>query len=234
LCYVLSVIILVNHHSLSRLDLNSFNPRFSFLLFKMGSNYTCAKIYDVPEKQVSAVVNMKGIKGYFSFRQASPFDVTELRLNLSNLRGKVGPYHVHLFPVPSVRSPLSNLCSNDNVGGHWNPFGVDVNAPTYPNGPGSTHDQYEIDFNLPLFGRNSIVGRSVVIHQTDGSRYVCASISYPGEVVVGRAIFRSPVVGEIWFTQLRNNPLFLYQSTEEKEPCPSVIIRWICICQCTP
>ncbi|GLD60817.1 uncharacterized protein AKAME5_001268400, partial [Lates japonicus] len=212
----------------SRLDLTNFTISTGFLLVRMGSSYKCAQIYNVPVKQVAAVMNMRGIKGYFSFRQASPFDVTELRVNLTNLQNRVGPYHVHHFPFPSVRSPPSSRCSNDNVGGHWNPFKVNINDPTYPNGPGSTHDRYEIgdlsakhlsladknkvdmmftDFNLPLFGQNSIVGRSVVIHQTDGARYVCASISYPGEVIVGRARFQSPVVGEIWFTQLENNPL---------------------------
>ncbi|XP_031720508.1 uncharacterized protein cusr [Anarrhichthys ocellatus] len=212
----------------SRLDLTSFNINNRFLLLRMGSSYKCAQIYIVPEKQVNAVLNMREIKGYFIFRQASPFDMTELRVNLTNLKSRVGPYHVHNFPLPSVRSPSSSRCSNDNVGGHWNPFSVNTNSPTYPNGPGSTHDMYEIgdlgtkhmslagrnemdmmftDFNLPLFGPNSIVGRSVVIHQTDGARYVCASISYPGEVIVGRATFQSPVVGEIWFTQLKDNPL---------------------------
>lgn len=212
----------------SYLDLKSFNTNTSFLLFQMSSGYKCAQIYNLPEKHVTAVVNMRGIKGYFSFHQASPFSTTELRLNLTNLQSKVGPYHVHLFPIPSVRNPLSRLCSNDNVGGHWNPFKVNTTDPAYPKGPGSTHDKYELgdlgakhmslvgknelemvfsDYNLPLFGQNSIIGRSVVIHQTDGSRYVCASISYPGEVTVARARFQGPVVGELWFTQQKNNPL---------------------------
>ncbi|XP_051241310.1 uncharacterized protein cusr [Dicentrarchus labrax] len=212
----------------SRLDLASYDTNNGFLLIRMGASYKCAQIYRLPAKQVRAVVSMRGIKGYFSFRQASPFEVTELRVNLTNLQSRVGPYHVHHFPVPSVRSPQSSVCSNDNVGGHWNPFGVNTNDPTYPTVPGSTHDRYEIgdlsakhpslaeknemdmvfrDFNLPLFGQNSIVGRSVVIHKTDGSRYACASISYPGEVTVARARFRNLVVGEIWFTQLKNNPL---------------------------
>uniref|UniRef100_A0A3P9MSQ8 Superoxide dismutase copper/zinc binding domain-containing protein n=1 Tax=Poecilia reticulata TaxID=8081 RepID=A0A3P9MSQ8_POERE len=153
----------------------------------------------MPEKEVRAVMNMRGIKGHFNFRQASPFDVTELSLNLENLRELVGPYHVHSFPVPSVRS---GQCSNDNVGGHWNPFAVDTTSPP---GPGSTHDKYEIgdlsgkhmslsgrstyqmtftDFNLPLFGQNSIVGRSVVIHLVSSDTYACASIGYPGAVTV--------------------------------------------------
>lgn len=212
----------------SRLD-NWENWSLRFLLYHTGSSYKCARVYNVPGKQVTAVINMKGIKGYFTFKQASCFDATEMRVNLTNLQGRVGPYHVHLYPVPSVRtSNKESLCSNENVGGHWNPFKIKTADPTYPKGPGSTHDKYEVgdlstrhvsltdmndtdvmftDFNLPLFGQNSIVGRSVVIHQTDGSRYVCSSISYPGKVVVGRARFQSHVVGEIWFTQLENNPL---------------------------
>lgn len=212
----------------SRLDLTNYTTTSSFLLLRMGSSYKCAQIYNVTEKQVSAVLSMRGIKGYVSFRQASPFDATELTVNLTNLQRRVGPFHVHKFPVPLLGTNSSNLCSNDNVGGHWNPFGLNTSDPTYPNGPGSTHDRYEVgdlsakhmslaglnavdmvfrDFSLPLFGENSIVGRSVVIHLTDGARYVCASISYPGEVAVGRAIFQSPVVGQIWFTQLVSNPL---------------------------
>uniref|UniRef100_H3CAW9 Superoxide dismutase copper/zinc binding domain-containing protein n=1 Tax=Tetraodon nigroviridis TaxID=99883 RepID=H3CAW9_TETNG len=171
---------------------------------------------------------MLGIKGHLRFEQPSPFDVTEFRLNLTNLQSRVGPYHVHKFPVRSVRSPVSSICSNDDLGGHWNPFGLNTSAPTYPKRPGSTFDMYEVgdlsgkhlfltglnevdavfnDSSLPLFGPNSIVGRSVVIHQGNGARFVCASISYPGDVSVARARFRSPVVGEIWFTQLKNHPL---------------------------
>lgn len=209
----------------SRLDFTSFSPSHNFLLLNLGSTYKCAQLYDVPKKDMRAVMNMKGIKGYFRFQQVSPFDLTQIDVNLTNLDRKVGPYHVHLFPVSSVRS---NPCSNDNVGGHWNPFTINTSGSAYPKGPGSTHDQYELgdlsgkhmslvnrtaidvsftDFNLPLFGRNSIVGRSVVIHLSDTTRFVCTSIRYPGEVMVGRAIFQGPVVGKIWFTQLMNNPL---------------------------
>lgn len=212
----------------SRLDLSSFIADTAFLLLPIGSSYECAQLYLLPEKQVSAVMNMRGIKGYLHFRQASPFDVTEFRLNLTNLQRRVGPYHVHNFPVPSVRSPLSSICSNDNLGGHWNPFGLNTSSPAYPKVPSSTYDMYEVgdlsgkhmfltgrnevdalfnDSSLPLFGANSIVGRSIVIHQGNGARFVCASIGYPGDVSVATARFRSPVVGEIWFTQLKNNPL---------------------------
>lgn len=212
----------------SRFDPSTFDNQTTFLLHKMGSGYECAQIYMLQKKTVSARVNMKGITGYFRFRQHSPFDVTELRVNLTNLKARVANYHVHMFPTPSVRPPPQSFCSNDNVGGHWNPFGLNTSDPTYPNRSGYTHDRYEIgdlstrhmslkgkndtdvtftDFNLPLFGGNSIVGRSVVIHQPDGARYVCAPIGYSGEVVAAKAEFLGPVVGKIHFKQLKNNPL---------------------------
>lgn len=211
----------------SRLDLTSFNISTSFLLFRMESGHKCAQIYQMLEKKVAAPVNMRGIKGSFSFHQASPFEATEVTVFLTNLRNKVGPYHVHNFPLPSVRSPPSSQCSNDNVGGHFNPFQLNTSDPSYPTDNRETDDRYEIgdlsgrtfnlrgnetdfgfmDYNLPLFGQNSIVGRSVVLHLADGSRYACASIGFPGEVIVARARFQSPVIGDIWFTQLQNNPL---------------------------
>uniref|UniRef100_A0A672QCS8 Superoxide dismutase copper/zinc binding domain-containing protein n=1 Tax=Sinocyclocheilus grahami TaxID=75366 RepID=A0A672QCS8_SINGR len=156
----------------------------------------------------SAVVNMQGIKGYFSFHQPSPFDLTTITVNLTNLDRRVGPYHVHQFPLPQMRSPSDSSCSNNNLGGHWNPFNVNTQAPAYPPPRGSTHDLFEVgdlsarhgslentnnfqatfmDWNLPLFGRNSIVGRSVVIHMPNSTRFACASISYPGEVTVAKA-----------------------------------------------
>lgn len=213
----------------SRLELDTFDTINRFLLLRLGSGFQCAQFYQVPEKQVTAVVDMRGIRGQLTFRQTSPFDPTTVQVNLTNLRQLVAGYHIHMFPLPSLRTPVSRMCSNDNVGGHLNPFGVNTSDPSYPRVPGSTHDSYEVgdlsskhgslanldnvsqtftDFNLPLFGHNSIVGRSVVIHlRIDGSRYACANVGYPGEVIVGRARFRSLVVGNIWFTQLSSNPL---------------------------
>jgi len=149
-------------------------------------------------------------------------------VNLQNLRFDVKDFHIHVFPPHLARSSPQSLCSYDNIGGNWNPFGLDASDLNYPQGPGATHDKYEVgdlsgkhmslsssatidaiftDHKLTLFGRNSIVGRSVVLHDFDGSPYACAPIGYPGEVVMVRAKFQSPVVGKVYFTQLKNNPL---------------------------
>ena len=214
----------------SRLHVSSFNgstARYLLLHMSATNSFECAQIRVLEEKVVVSRVDMRGIKGYVMFSQACPFHTTMIRVNLTNLRGLVGPYHVHNYPLPETRSPPQSRCTNDNIGGHWNPFNVNVSSPAYPSGPGSTHDLYEVgdlsskhgflterreledsyvDFSLPLFGRNSIVGRSMVIHEPNGARFVCSSIGYPGAVTVGRVVFQFPVVGTVLLTQLTSNP----------------------------
>ncbi|KAJ8365455.1 hypothetical protein SKAU_G00142860 [Synaphobranchus kaupii] len=208
-------------------DVTNFNTDARFMVLKFGGKYMCAIVRVMEGKQVNARVNMKGARGYISFSQPSPFDVTNIMVNLTDLKSRVSGYHVHQFPLPQMMSTREGLCSNDNVGGHWNPFNLNTTDPAYPRVPGETHDMYEVgdlsskhgslggtdnfeasftDWNLPLFGRNSITGRSVVIHYPNGSRFACASIGYPGEVTVGRSVFKNTVVGTILFTQLRANP----------------------------
>ncbi|XP_066510371.1 uncharacterized protein [Hoplias malabaricus] len=211
----------------SRLEIISFGAGFNFALINHSSGYSCAELRTLETKVVRAHVDMRGIRGHLTFCQPSPFDLTILIVNLTNLNGRVGPYHVHMFPTSQLRSPSERTCTNDNLGGHWNPFGVNTQASVYPPPLGSTHDSYEVgdlssrhgslvnasvfqasftDWNLPLFGKNSIVGRSVVLHQPNGTRFACTNIGYPGEVITARAIFQSPVVGYILFTQLSGNP----------------------------
>ncbi|XP_062401685.1 uncharacterized protein cusr [Sardina pilchardus] len=201
--------------------------RYVLLHMAATNSSACAPLRRLEEKVVRSRVDMRGIKGVFVFRQASPFHTTAITVNLTNLRRLVGPYHVHNYPLPETRSPPQSRCANDDIGGHWNPFGVNVSSPAYPTGPGSTHDLYEVgdlsskhgflagmmefersftDWHLPLFGRNSIVGRSMVLHELDGARYACSSIGYPGAVTVGRAIFQYPVVGTALLTQLTSDP----------------------------
>ena len=84
-----------------------------------------------------------------------------------------------------------------DTGKHFNPFNVDKSSSP-PNGQGSS-DQYEVgdlsgkygdlamktevagsfvDPSITLFGRLSIVGRSVVIHKSPGDCFFCRSPQY--------------------------------------------------------
>ena len=184
------------------------------IVFVTGdSKYACANIVEYPTVSAVSKFSNERVKGHISFTQKSPYDVTTVQVDLQNLDSRGGGYHVHKWPVPKKIEQSDMLCGPDDVSGHWNPF----NAP-YPLAAGGTPDQYEIgdisgkfrmltgmssinetyyDPNLPLFGVNSIVGRSLVIHKdlTGAPRWICATIQPMGSVITAVATFTYPVIG---------------------------------------
>ena len=188
----------------------------------------CAPIVLVQPKEVKAFINMNGVKGEFTFKQNYRTDPTIITVRLDNLRGRGKYYHVHEFPFLQRQLKGASPCSEESVGGHHNPFAVENKL----NPLASTNDQYEVgdlsgkhgtlpeeqsistfyfnshvDFNLPLFGVHSIVGRSIVIHSDDGTRWICANIGYPDRTIVAKATFYFPVIGQITFRQQHDDPL---------------------------
>ena len=142
----------------------------------------------------------EGVTGFIRFFQRTPFDQTVVTVYLTGLGSQGGGYHVHVYPVGSL-----GQCSSLYTGPHFNPRNVSytIIAP-------QTSDQYEIgdlsgkfgvldnldtvnftesDPNIPLYGRDSIIGRSVVIHRQDGSRWVCANIEHNVAVLQASAVF---------------------------------------------
>jgi len=122
--------------------------------------------------------------------------------------GVANAFHVHQIPV---QDQLEFPCTGDAVGGHFNPYNWDASESPKPSV--GTPDQYEIgdlsgkyglpkqqsnmrgvfnDSNLPLFGAQSVVGRSIVVHKKyKAERWACASIGWgfdPDEAREVRAI----------------------------------------------
>ncbi|CAG2170627.1 unnamed protein product [Oppiella nova] len=188
----------------------------------------CAKLEPIEPREVKAIFSMDGVKGSIHFSQSYRTDPTVVTIKLSNLRGRGKWYHIHELPLPIHQTNEDQLCSAQSVGGHHNPFGIDSKS-----GPATgvgTSDQYEVgdlsgkygplseeqdadtfwsvfvDLNLPLFGINSIVGRSVVIHRGSGERWICANIGYPSAVTTAVATFFYPIVGYVIFRQEKDNP----------------------------
>ena len=186
----------------------------------------CANLMELLPRRVSATFDMKGVRGTATFLQLSPWDTTEVKLQLSGLQGEAGGFHVHEYPLPPLSAPAGpDPCSATGAGGHWNPFNMPFPV-ALASGQIGTHDIFEIgdisgrhgslaghesvdltytDSNLPLYGPYSIIGRSVVVHrnQPGAPRWACANIGCPS--MSRRAAFvrmLAPFAGHIYFRQV--------------------------------
>ena len=171
---------------------------------------------------VDANLNMKGVKGTISFRQRSPANLTEITVSLTGLDqypSETFPWHIHNYPFTTQRD---DPCSAASVGGHFDPF-MASSRPDYSTRCSANQSLCEVgdlsgkfgqfnastlvtltftDNNLPLYGVHSIVGRSVVIHRSNGARWVCANIEYgPSDVTVAYSPFRADLIGNIFFIE---------------------------------
>ncbi len=159
---------------------------------------SCSNIVQFRPLEAVASFDEDGVKGEIKFVQNSPFDETEVTVSLTGLRNLAVGYHVHEFPIGPQDSG-SERCGVQFAGGHWNPLGVVYMNMTPP----ITSDQFEIgdlsgkfgglngrndisetyhDPNIPLSGRYSILGHSIVIHYPNGSRWLCANVEHAGPV----------------------------------------------------
>lgn len=184
---------------------------------------SCAQVIPVNERDVKADFNMDGVKGFFRFSQRYILDPTVVTISLKNLMGRGKGFQIHQFPVAPKILPNEQQCSQFNVGLLFDPIGVNMSPAE------GTNDQYAIgdlsgkygplpdsvtehhlavfvDMNLPLFGSNSIVGRSVVVSASDDSRWICSSIGYSESVVTAVASFYYPIYGKVIMRQLQENP----------------------------
>ena len=146
----------------------------------------------------TGVVTPAGLpSGKIEFFQPSAADSTSMIVSLDGLEQAGNKWHVHEYPVPS-----SGDCAG--TGGHFDPKGVDyagseapppyeygdlsgkwgkLNAPSaVSTNPAAkdyfvgTSQGFVTDATLPLSGPMSVLGRSIVIHKADGSRWACATI----------------------------------------------------------
>ena len=145
------------------------------------TRYACASVH--PQLGVVARFDDE-VKGFISILPQIVGSV--LHVNLTGLSGMAGGYHVHRFPVSD------NDCST--TGGHFNPFDIVYDQSSAADG---SSDQFEAGDLSGLFGtlagnetavfttfsRNllseglhGILGRSIVIHRADKSRWQCATL----------------------------------------------------------
>jgi Cu/Zn superoxide dismutase len=190
-----------------------------------GAILSCGTIRQVMKRDTVTRFSRDGVKGYIKFSQESMYDPTIIEVNVTGLKNLAGGYHVHSWPVPQKLGKTETVCDGSHVAGHFNPNNiVAANSPSAGTG---TPDQYEIgdisgkfglltgkselittymDYNLPLYGSNSVIGRSIVIHkQAGGARWVCANIESTDEMRIAEITFTYPYIGYMVFQQSLQN-----------------------------
>ncbi|XP_014672242.1 PREDICTED: uncharacterized protein LOC106812783 [Priapulus caudatus] len=198
----------------------------SLALFDNVTTVACANIRPVLPRHAVGTYSHSSVVGTVTFHQRSQFDPTTVTFDIEGLAAEASESHIHAYPH-SGENGQEGACSREQTGPHYNPFDVPYNETLPLVG---TNDVYEVgdfygkfgpldgrrefratfrDHNLPLFGPNSIVGRSVDVHYVNGSRWVCANVGYcgSGDVATARARFTYPLVGEIVLRQPRGDPL---------------------------
>ena len=179
-----------------------------------GNRMACTGIYRqyrhkaVATKWFGNGIQPPPVNGKLEFIQDTKWGMTHSLVDLHGMKGEANSYHVHMIPV---QDHLEFPCTGDAVGGHFNPYKFDASESPKPSQ--GTPDQYEMgdlsgkygmleqkmdmrgiynDTNLPLYGLNSIVGRSIVVHKKyKAQRWACASIGWgfdPDEAKEIRAI----------------------------------------------
>lgn len=180
----------------------------------------CANITSYQPLEAISKFDESGVSGSIRFFQRSPYDQTQVFVNLNGLQAIAAGYHVHQYTVGPGTSPAR--CSDMFAGGHWNPTNITES--------GTTRDQFEIgdlsgkfgslagennfnreytDPNIPLFGPFSIIGRSIVIHRddSDGTRWICSDIQRISRVVQVTTTFTTDTLsGRVIFYQPYGDP----------------------------
>ncbi|XP_056392755.1 uncharacterized protein LOC130285418, partial [Hyla sarda] len=194
-----------------------------FLLVKYEERWACAEVKTITPKEAVAQIGMLGVSGTFTFRQESPFHPTHITVNLFNLHGHAAHYGVHSLPVLPRQWPGQDICTGANTGELWDPLNVRHESTagwtghsSWPLGDlsgrhgtiqgGKTFLVELMDWNLPLFGNNSIVWRSVVIYNTSGEPWVCGTIRPAGATIRAHTVFRRGVMGRVMFLQASGDP----------------------------
>ncbi|KAG8188407.1 hypothetical protein JTE90_007983 [Oedothorax gibbosus] len=201
------------------------------VLYESGTAFrimACAPLVPVRPKEVRAYISGDSVKGHILFSQSYRTQPTVVTVQLHNLRGRGSSFAIHEFPVQPKMNGSENYCENKFVGEVYNPYEMNlIGRPAPGEGTGdmypvgdlsgkfgqldaspllNLHLGIHVDFNTPLFGSNSIIGRSIVIRNSDGEPWICSNIGYPVPTRMAVATFVSPIAGEVFFRQAANDP----------------------------
>lgn len=188
-----------------------------------GKRVACAAIEQIGAKRVVARFEDNHLNGQVMFSQESPIDPTLVDIELKRNKDAYS-YGIDELPTIARSSEEPKKCNNINNiifnPSNISPFSVPIEGL-------GTSDQYAIgdlsgkygtllqkenekistvDFNLPLFGAHSVVGRALVFYSHNGSTVACSNLDLSdSDMTVAFATFDRPVQGQVILKQRKHN-----------------------------
>ncbi|KAH7641468.1 hypothetical protein DERF_001308 [Dermatophagoides farinae] len=218
-----SYINLLNVPNLTSSSSSSSSTNLYIILRNNNQNIACAPIHQLyPRKTVAKFNEPDYLIGQVMFSQESPIDPTLVDIELKT--NKYGySYGIDELPSISRAAEAHKTCPNiNNI--IYNP--TNISPFSVPIEGLGTSDQYAIgdlsgkygtllqksdekistvDFNLPLFGPESVVGRALVFYAPNGTTVACANLELVDvDMTVSFATFDKPIQGQIIFKQPKN------------------------------
>lgn len=189
-----------------------------------GKILSCAPLERVWTRTAQAKFDYPMLKGMVELVQETPFDPTIVDINMELFRSA---YSYGIDELPKIiRS--KDLTTRECPNIHsiiYNPKNIDPDI--VPNEGQGTSDQYAVgdlsgkygnlaekssesmtitDFNLPLFGRDSVIGRALVFYSPEGMTIGCSNIELSDtNMTTAFATFDHPIQGQFIFRQPSSN-----------------------------
>jgi len=183
----------------------------------------CAPLRFVKPKTAAAKFQSVSVQGSVVFSQDSPYDVTVARVNLNMPNSDGHSYGIDELPMIIRRKSDTRVCPNirEII---YNPHHVEPSSVP-PEGE-ATSDQYAVgdlsgkygsltgkasekiqvnDYNLPLFGPISIVGRAMTIYSAEGVAIACSNVELTTPMTTAFATFDYGIQGQFIFRQPVND-----------------------------
>lgn len=183
----------------------------------------CAPLKFVRPKTAAAKFQTASVQGNVVFSQDSPYDPTQARINLQLPNSDGHSYGIDELPMIIRRKSDTRVCPNirEII---YNPHHIEPSS--VPSEGEATSDQYAVgdlsgkygslagksseriqvsDFNLPLFGPNSIVGRAMTVYSAEGVAIACSNVELNTPMTTAFATFDYGIQGQFIFRQAQND-----------------------------
>lgn len=183
----------------------------------------CAPLKFVKPKTAAAKFQTPSVQGNVLFSQDSPYDPTLARISLQLPNSDGHSYGIDELPMIIRRKSDTRVCPNirEII---YNPHHIEPSS--VPAEGEATSDQYAVgdlsgkygslagksteriqvsDFNLPLFGPNSIVGRAMTVYSADGVAIACSNVELTTPMTTAFATFDFGIQGQFIFRQPQND-----------------------------